>query len=97
MWEGTLKKECSQLARIAPRLLMLHATSCSTERLWSLLRWVCRDNRSRLGVEKARKMAIISMYRHFQEGGDYNFEDDILLESVIEEEDEEEEEINLVN
>ena len=50
-------------------------------RAWSLMRYIYRDNRSRLGVEKAYKMAVIAMLRYAQElaaGG--VIEDDLLLE-----------------
>ena len=40
------------LTNVALRLLSLHATSCSSERNWSLWRFVCRDNRRRLGLER---------------------------------------------
>jgi hypothetical protein len=89
----TLNNEYPQLARIASRLLLLHATSCSTERLWSLLRWVYRDNRSRLGFEKARKMALLAMFRRSQAKNDDLFEDDLLLEWFLDQEEEENEEI----
>ena len=95
MWEGTLHENYPQLARIASRLFLLHATSCSTERLWSLLRWVYRDNRSRLGFEKARKMALLAMFRrrNHQAKDDDIYDDDLLLEWFLDEEEEEGEEI----
>ena len=53
------------------------------KRLWSLLRWVYRDNRSRLGIEKARKMALISMFNRSDESDMDVFQDDLLLDSLI--------------
>ena len=86
MWEGSLKEKYPQLARIAARIFALHATSCATERLWSLLRWVYDDRRSRLHFDKARKMAIISMYRRSMRKENCDDDEDLLLESFVEEE-----------
>ena len=85
-WEGGLSAQYPQLSKIASRLMSLHATSCATERLWSFLRWVYRANRSSLGVEKARKMALVSFLRRAQGKEDLPFEPDMLLESFNEEE-----------
>ena len=81
--EGCAGRTIPELALIASRLLFVHAPSCSTERLWSLLRWVYRDNRSRLSIEKARKMALISMFNRSDESDMDVFQDDLQLDSLI--------------
>lgn len=54
------------LAKAADRLLRMHATSCSSERLWSIMRWTYRKNRTRLDIEKAKKMVAISMHERMK-------------------------------
>ena len=48
------------LAPAAARTVSLHATSCSIERLWGMVRWVYRDNRMRLGIARAKKMVFVA-------------------------------------
>ena len=40
-------------------MLSLHCTSCSVERLWSVVRNVMRDNRPRLAVDRAKKLVMV--------------------------------------
>lgn len=65
----------------------MHATSCSSERMWSTLRWIYRENRSRLAVERAKKMAFISANRRLMRGleADKAEEDgmEVLLEALF--------------
>ena len=43
---------------IAHRLLGLHATSCSTERNWSLWSRTCQNDRPNFGLRKVRNAAV---------------------------------------
>jgi len=54
------------MAKLAARLLSMHATSCSSESLWSLMRWTYRDNRSRLGIEKAKMMVSCATHERLK-------------------------------
>ena len=40
------------LRRIACRLMSMHASSCSTDRIWSRMGNLCRDNRRNLQLSK---------------------------------------------
>lgn len=43
-WLDSFAPQFPNLANITARLLMLHATPCSSELMWSLMRWICTDN-----------------------------------------------------
>ena len=47
-----MEKKYPLLCAIALRLLSMHATSCGSERNWSVWRFTCRDNRRRLALQK---------------------------------------------
>lgn len=64
MWESVLAVEFPLLADLALRLFHLHPTSCSVERLWSVLRNVARDNRCRMGVDKTEKLVFLMAQEH---------------------------------
>ncbi len=55
-----LSKTLPDLADIAAKLLSMHATSCSPERIWSCWRHLYRPNRSSLHYERAEKMLVVS-------------------------------------
>ena len=65
-WEGGLRREFPALSTIAGRLLALHATSCSTERMWSLLRWIYSDQRLLLATDKARMLLYIAVTKRLE-------------------------------
>ena len=64
MWDTVLALEFPLLADMAARLFHMHPTSCSVERLWSVLRNVARDNRCRMGVDKTEKLIFIMAQEH---------------------------------
>lgn len=87
VWKGRLFRSYPILSELAQRLLSMHATSCSCERLWSLMRWIYRPNRTRLSLDKAEKMATVTFdewleRRDWRE--DFSGNVDSLIESVIE-------------
>lgn len=61
VWQQ-LQKQFPLLVKVAKRVLSLHATSCALERNWSRWRWVYRENRSRLLLERAEKMIFVSTH-----------------------------------
>lgn len=88
VWRRVLASRYPLLSQLAQRLLSMHATSCSSERLWSQMRWVYGDNRTRLGIEKARKMVFIAgcqrLKRKLADDGDSDgFE--LMLECILNE------------
>ncbi len=52
VWTSSMEKKYPLLCAIALRLLSMHATSCGSERNWSVWRFTCRDNRRRLALQK---------------------------------------------
>ena len=52
VWSSSMTKKFPILSKIADRLLSMHATSCGSERNWSVWRFTCRDNRRRLALDK---------------------------------------------
>ena len=54
MWSNSMVSTYPLLTDVALRLLSMHATSCSAERNWSGWRYLCRDNRRHLLLEKVR-------------------------------------------
>lgn len=63
VWElEYAKSKFPNLRHIALRVLALHATSCAPERNWSKWRWVYRENRARLEVERAEKMIFLATH-----------------------------------
>ena len=74
------------LAKVADRLLTMHATSCSCERLWSMMRWVYRENRIHLGLEKAKMMMLVAGTERLQQKqakADFLASEEALVESVF--------------
>lgn len=61
VWETCLS-EYKSLAKVAVRLLFLHATSCGLKCNWSMWRWAYRNGNSRLAIEKAEKMIFIASH-----------------------------------
>ena len=53
-----MRKRYALLVPIVRRLLGMHATSCSAERLWSRMRHTYRSNRSRLLIEKVYRRLL---------------------------------------
>jgi hypothetical protein len=87
LWKGKLHRQYPILSSIARQLLSMHATSCSCERLWSLMRWLYRPNRTRLSLEKAEKMATVTFNEWLERRNwrdDFTGTMDSLIESVIE-------------
>ena len=87
-WETVLKQRYPLLATLVDRMMSMHAISCSSERLWSSMRWIYRENRTRLAVERAKKMAFISANRRLlrkRKAPEGKEEDgmDLLLEIAI--------------
>ena len=71
MWDAVLALEFPLLADMAARLFHMHPTSCSVERMWSVLRNVARDDRCRMGVDKTEKLIFIMAQEHLaQEAAD---------------------------
>ena len=52
MWSGSMTTKFPILSKIADTLLSMHATSCGSERKWSVWRSTCHDNRRRLALDK---------------------------------------------
>lgn len=52
VWTSSMEKKYPLLCAIALRLLSMHATSCGSERNWSVWRFTCRDTRRRLALQK---------------------------------------------
>ncbi|XP_057978043.1 uncharacterized protein LOC131164680 isoform X3 [Malania oleifera] len=61
VWE-TYLTEFKSLAKVAVRLIFLHATSCGFKCNWSFLRWVSAQGHSRLGMDRAQKMIFIAAH-----------------------------------
>jgi hypothetical protein len=83
MWETVLALDFPLLADIAIRLFHMHATSCSVERLWSVLRNVARDNRPRLGIEKTEKLLFIMAEERMASKDEEDVPQEYLVESVL--------------
>lgn len=58
VWTSSMRQAYPLLTDIAARLLSLHATSCASERNWSLWRFVSRDNRTRLQLSRVRFLSF---------------------------------------
>lgn len=76
------------LARIAFRVLQMHVTSCSVERVWSVMRHTIRDNRSCLDVQKIRKFLTIKAAASIRDNDKLNGEDwedacDLFLSTAL--------------
>ena len=54
-----MEKKYPILSALALRLLSMHATSCMSERNWSVWRFTCRDNRRRLALQKVQHICFI--------------------------------------
>jgi hypothetical protein len=88
VWTSQLAKKYPLLAKVADRVLSLHATSCAPERNWSKWRWVYRENRSRLLLERAEKMIFVSSHAALKarklKVDDDDWEPQLLLTDVTE-------------
>ena len=95
VWE-TYLTEFKSLAKVAVRLIFLHATSCGFKCNLSFLRWVCANGHSRAGMYRAQKMIFIAAHsklerRDFSNDEDKdaellastNGEDDVLNEVFV--------------
>ena len=95
VWE-TYLTEFKSLAKVAVRLIFLHATSCGFKCNLSFLRWVCAHGHSRTGMDRAQKMIFIAAHsklerRDFSNDEDKdaellastNGEDDVLNEVFV--------------
>ena len=78
-----LADEFPELSKIAGRLLSLHCTSCSVERLWSVLRNVKRDNRTRLGAEKTKKLIMVGADERLRHAQGQEGTAEYLLECLL--------------
>lgn len=92
-WKYKLKRRYPLLTELVEKVLSLHATSCGSERLWSKMRWIYKENRSRLGVERAKKMVFISINKGiirkmWEDGADEEDGMDFLLELDLDAEEE---------
>ena len=59
IWEVYGKAHFSDLVPVALQLMACHATTCATERNWSLWGRVYTASRNALGIERAKKMIAI--------------------------------------
>lgn len=59
VWKQYGATEFADLTKVVEKLLTCHATTCATERNWSLWGRVYTASRSALGVERAKKMITI--------------------------------------
>ena len=95
VWE-TYLTEFKSLAKVAVRLIFLHATSCGFKCNLSFLRWVCANGHSTAGMYRAQKMIFIAAHsklerRDFSNDEDKdaellastNGEDDVLNEVFV--------------
>jgi hypothetical protein len=62
VWTSSMEKKYPLLSAIALRLLSMHATSCGSERNWSVWRFTCRDNRRRLALQKVCCLPLPHMH-----------------------------------
>lgn len=58
-WAVAGCREYPQLAQVALRLLSMHATSCASERNWSLWGSIYVKSRNRLAIARAEKLVFI--------------------------------------
>lgn len=58
-WQAHMFQRFPNLTAAAARLLSAHVTSCSSERNWSLFGNIYTKTKSRLILERARKIAFI--------------------------------------
>lgn len=63
VWTSSMEKKYPLLCAIALRLLSMHATSCGSERNWSVWRFTCRDNRRRLALQKVCCLPFPHLHR----------------------------------
>jgi hypothetical protein len=59
IWKRFGTKEFASLTKVVQRLLVCHATSCATERNWSLWGRVYTASRNALGIERGKKLITI--------------------------------------
>jgi hypothetical protein len=71
IWSRYSTKEFASLSKFVQRLLACHATSCATERNWSLWRRVCTASRNALGMERAEK--LITLCSHSRQARENDF------------------------
>ncbi|KAJ4844033.1 hypothetical protein Tsubulata_024669 [Turnera subulata] len=61
VWETCLS-EYKTLAKVAVRLIFLHATTCGFKCNWSFMKWVCAHRHSRSSIERAQKIIGIAAH-----------------------------------
>ena len=64
-------------------MLTLHCTSCGVERLWSILRNITRENRSRMAVETTKKLTVVSAQERLENASEDEVPAEYLIESVL--------------
>ena len=62
IWWGSIKNQPYHLQKLALRLFAIVPSQASSERNFSILKWMIRDRRTRLGVKKLESMAKIRSY-----------------------------------
>lgn len=86
IWSFSLINDYPLFSAVAKRIIGLHPTSCGVERLWSILRNVHRENRSRMAAEKTKKIVFIQSQeklRHEREDLDNEPPQEYLIESML--------------
>ena len=71
IWVTYGQEPFSHLVDVVHRLLCCHATTCATERNWSLWGRVYTSSRNRLGIERAKKMIAICTNTKQRSGDDF--------------------------
>jgi hypothetical protein len=94
IWERFFAPSFPALAVVAGVLLKQHATSCSTERSWSVARNVFRPNRSRLDLLRGEKVMFIANAWGRENGGTQQQQEDEVPWWVGVEEDSESEDVS---
>jgi hypothetical protein len=59
IWNRVGTKGFASLAKVVQRLLACHATSCATERNWSLWGSVYSASQNALGIEPGKKLITV--------------------------------------
>ena len=62
IWWGSIKNQPYYLQKLALRLFAIVSSQASSERNFSILKWMIGDRRTRLGVKKFESMAKICSY-----------------------------------
>lgn len=88
IWKSELSQMYPKLAAVAGKLLSLHATACSVERMWISVRWVLRDNRLSMVGKTVQNLVFVSAARRLRESlaADEPSDGDLLLADLVAEE-----------